>query len=330
MSMLPGLALLPTALVLDKIFEEPAPARHPVCWMGHAAMFWEQILRRSAETPAVQRLKGACALVCMEGCFVVPTLLLVWLCNTLSPLLGFAAATVSVWLCLAPHSLAEHARAVLRHLRRNDLPGARIKLARIVGRETSRLDKEGVVRACVESVAENSTDGVLTTLFWACAGFVMGGFPLAACLPVAHRVANTLDAMWGHKNKRYRFFGTCAARTDDVLGYIPARLSLLFVTLGSLCVRGCDATGAWKTALRFHAAHESPNSAWSEAAFAGALSLRLGGPARYDGIIVNHPWLGTGTPDPTADTIDLATDLMFATTWCCAGILSVLMALSPC
>lgn len=324
---LPAL-LLPAALVLDRLFEEPRPTFHPVCWMGRAAESLERTLRTGRNGPVRMRLRGLAALALMEACFALPALLLVVICASLSQLLEFCAAAVCVWLCLAPHSLARHARAVLRPLHKGNLDEARRCLSWIVGRNTSVLDEAGVARAGVESVAENCTDGVLATLFWAFAGSLVGGLPLAAALAVAQRVANTLDAMWGRKNERYIYFGCCAARLDDVFNYLPARLSLICVTLSCPLVRGADMRQALATGLAFHSAHESPNSAWSEAAFAGALHLRLGGPAIYEGRTISHPWLGTGTPNASPADMARAIDLMFATTWTCALVLSLILALT--
>lgn len=326
-TMLLPVLLLAAALVLDRLFEEPRPALHPVCWMGQAADFWERTLRRDKNSPVGMRLRGLAALLCMEACFVLPALILVVLCQNLLLPLGWCAAAICIWLCLAPHSLARHARAVLAPLHRGNLETARLKLSWIVGRNTNVLDEAGIARASVESVAENCTDGVLSTLFWAFAGYLLGGLPLAAALPVAQRVANTLDAMWGKKNERYIYFGCCAARLDDVFNYLPARVSLFCIALACLFVKGTDAAQALRVGYRFHAAHESPNSAWSEAAFAGALHLKLGGPAIYAGRTVNHPWLGTGTPNATPADISVAIDLMFATTWTCATLFSLIVAI---
>ena len=260
-TMLLPVLLLAAALVLDRLFEEPRPALHPVCWMGQAADFWERTLRRDKNSPVGMRLRGLAALLCMEACFVLPALILVVLCQNLWLPLGWCAAAICIWLCLAPHSLARHARAVLAPLHRGNLETARLKLSWIVGRNTNVLDEAGIARASVESVAENCTDGVLSTLFWAFAGYLLGGLPLAAALPVAQRVANTLDAMWGKKNERYIYFGCCAAKLDDVFNYLPARVSLFCIALACLFVKGTDAAQALRVGYRFHAAHESPNSA---------------------------------------------------------------------
>ena len=328
MSILCALFLLPCALLLDKVFEEPRPSLHPVCWMGRAAAFWEQTLRPVRGPVLRGYAAGFLALCCMLGCFVLPAMLLVSACAALHPVAGFAAAAVCVWVCLAPHCLARHARAVQAPLHRGNLEEARTKLSCIVGRETARLDKYAVARACVESVAENCTDGVLGTLFWACAGFVLAGPELAAGLAIAQRVANTLDALWGYRNERYLHFGCCAARADDVFNYLPARLALPCICLACHFVTDASAKNAWKVGCAFHNAHESPNSAWGEATFAGALHLRLGGPATYAGTVIAHPWLGTGSPDAEPGDIAAAIDLMLATTWTCALLLSLVMGLA--
>ncbi len=175
----------------------------------------------------------------------------------------------------------------------------------------------------MESIAENCTDSTLATLFWGWAGWLLAGFPGAAALATAQRAANTLDAMWGHKSAHWLYFGRTAARLDDCFNYIPARLSLLCISLAALIVPGTSAKQAFQAGLAYHAAHESPNSAWSEAAFAGALSLRLGGPASYPGIDVDHPWLGSGTPSATERHIYLAIQLMWTTVWTGAILLGL-------
>ena len=136
----------------------------------------------------------------------------------------------------------------------------------MVGRNPDRLDAHGVARACVESVGENLTDGVLSTLFWAGIGLFFFGYPGAACLAVLHRSANMLDALWGKKNKKYIRFGTFAARLDDALNFVPARLSLPFIAFASRIIPNLRHSDILPVGWKYRAAHESPNSAWSEAA----------------------------------------------------------------
>ncbi len=244
------------------------------------------------------------------ACFAVPCALAARLADALHPLAGFAVSACCLCLCVAARSLAEHARAVLRPLAAGDIIQARTMLARIVGRETAELDSHAIARACIESVSENTVDGVTTSLFWVAAGWTLGGAPLACALCVSARCINTLDAMWGRKNERYLYFGRAAAHLDDAANWLPARLSLLCISLTALILPGCSARDALRTGLTYRRAHDSPNSAWSEAAFAGALGLRLAGPDRYAGRPRNHPWIGTDTPDAGPEHVVLAIRLM--------------------
>lgn len=330
-----ALLLLPMALLLDALFSEPPARVHPVCGMGALAGWAERRMRslfgcrddgapeqgQGAQTAVRrQRLAGIAA-----GLLVlVPWTLGAWglacLCCALNGVAGWLCAAVCIWLCLAPKSLARHAFAVARPLQDGNLAEARRAVSMIVGRCPDALDAHAVGRACVESVAENMTDGVLATLFWAFAGGCVWGLAGAAALPVLHRAANTLDAMWGRKDRRYRYFGTFGARMDDVMDWIPARLSLPLTALGAVFTKGADAHAALAGGWKWRHAHESPNSAWTEAAFACALHLRLGGPALYPRGMVEHPFLGDGSPAVGAAEIRLAVRLM-VTTVCVAGIL---------
>ena len=200
----------------------------------------------------------------------------------------------------------------------------------LVGRDPQQLDAHGVARACVESVGENLTDGILATLFWAAAGLLLAGLPGAAALAACHRAANVLDALWGRLDATYRCFGTAAARLDDVLNWCPARLALPCIVLAAALLPGLDARACRRVGWRDRHAHESPNSAWSEAAFAGALGLRLGGPARYGPLYRDHPWLGDGSPLATARHIRQAVRLMWASVLVFAASASLLLAAVAC
>ena len=179
-------------------------------------------------------------------------------------------------------------------------------------------------------VGENLTDGILSTLFWAAAGLLLAGLPGAAALAACHRAANVLDAMWGKLNETYRCFGTAAARLDDVLNWCPARLALPCIVLAAALLPGLDARACRRVGWRDRHAHESPNSAWSEAAFAGALGLRLGGPAWYGPLYRDHPWLGDGTPLATARHIRQAVRLMWGSLLVFATLASLLPAAVAC
>ena len=305
MSALAAFLLLPAALLLDRLLGEPPARIHPVCGMGALAAIMERVFRRGPNGPRMT-LAGLAACLAV----VLPVGLLAALPVRLAEeMLGGAAAwsvcVVVVSLCLAPRCLDEHARRVALPLEQGDLEAARRAVSMLVGRDPQQLDAHGVARACVESVGENLTDGILSTLFWAATGLLLAGLPGAAALAACHRAANVLDAMWGKLNETYRCFGTAAARLDDVLNWCPARLALPCIVLAAALLPGLDARACRRVGWRDRHAHESPNSAWSEAAFAGALGLRLGGPAWYGPLYRDHPWLGDGTPLATARHICL-------------------------
>ena len=325
---LAGLLVLPLALLLDRLLSEPPERIHPVVWMGGLAVCAERFLRfcfacparlpqeAPAAGPAARRERTAGMLAGLA--VACPWTLGAWMLGSfaggLGTSAGMLAASLCAWLCMAPESLTRHALRVHEPLRRGDLAGARQALSAIVGRETASLDEAGIARACIESVAENLADGVLATLFWSMAGWIALGAPGACALPVLHRAANTLDAMWGKKNGRYRHFGTFAARLDDALGFVPARLSLPAIATAALLLPGTCAGRALDEGWTFRHAHESPNSAWSEAPFAGALALRLGGPAVYQGVPVSHPWLGWGRPHASWRDVAFSLRLMWTAT----------------
>lgn len=305
-------ALLPAALLADRLLAEPPARLHPVCLMGRLATYLEGRLRRGPNTRTMF-FSGLCAALLVALPFAAAAFLLVWAALRYG---GDCAAWLVcaslVYLCLAPRCLSDSALEIARLLARNDLQGARRALAGIVGRDTSGLDCHGVARACVESVAENLTDAVLSTLFWAGAGLLLFGYPAAAGLAVLHRCMNMLDALWGKKNEKYIRFGTFAALFDDALNFVPARLSLPVIALAAGFCPKLSAKNSLRTGWKYRRAHESPNSAWSEAAFAGALGLKLGGPALYGTQRIAHPWLGDGTPDATPEHIFSASRLMYS------------------
>lgn len=182
------------------------------------------------------------------------------------------------WPALAQHSLYAHVMPVARALASGDLDGARRAVGWIVGRDTQDLDEAGVARAGIESLAESFCDGVVAPLFW----LLLLGLPGAW----AYKAINTADSLIGHKEPPFTDFGWAAARLDDLLNWVPARLSGI-----ALCLAGA---GGWPILWRDHKRHASPNAGWPEAAMAGALGIRLAGPIRYDGIMHAKPWIGEG------------------------------------
>ena len=284
------LVAIVVALLLDHSFGEPRRF-HPLVGFGRIAARVEAALNRGDG----RRVSGVIALAIMVlPLLLLATLLQFWLWS-LSPWIFAAVAAPLLCLVIARQSLGEHARAVLQALQANDLPLAREQLARIVTRDTSQLDERGVSAATVESVLENGSDAVTASLFW----FALLGLPGV----VLHRAANTLDAMWGYRTERFREFGWAAARFDDLLNFIPARL-----TAFSYALAGNTATAlrCWQAQARHW---DSPNAGPVMAAGAGALRLQLGGGAWYHGEWEERPPLGAGDL-PQANDIERALRLL--------------------
>jgi len=207
------------------------------------------------------------------------------------------------YFLIAAKALKVESMKVFHSLKNGDIEGARKNLSHLVGRDTHNLTEQEIVKATVETVSENLSDGVIAPLTFIC----IGGAPLAA----AYKAVNTLDSMVGYRNKDFEYFGKFAARLDDVVNFIPARISALLMILGSVFV-GMDTKRACKIYLRDRKNHRSPNSAQTESVCAGALGLRLGGDHHYSGVLVSKPTIGDELQEPKAEHIINANRLMYA------------------
>jgi adenosylcobinamide-phosphate synthase len=217
------------------------------------------------------------------------------------PLLGLAVEILAVYYCLSIRSLADAAEEILNLLQNQRVDEARVNVALIVGRDVERYQAPDIARATVETVAENFVDGVLSPLIFA----AVGGAPLA----MAFKMASTLDSMVGYKNEAYFFFGRISARIDDVLNFIPARLALPVIALAAQWLEGTGRR-AFRTALAEGANHTSPNAGRPEAAFAGALGVKINGPNTYGGVLVKKPFIGVRFREVEVSDIKKACDLM--------------------
>ncbi|AZQ69649.1 cobalamin biosynthesis protein CobD [Silicimonas algicola] len=263
---------------------------HPVGWFGRLVSLAEAALNRSHHTPSFRRAAGAASAIAL----ILLAALLAWLVQSLLPngAAGVLLAGLLAWPLVAARSLHDHVERVATPLVTGDTAAARAAVAMIVGRNPEALDEAGVARAALESLAENASDGVVAPLFW---GALLGLPGIAA-----YKAANTLDSMIGHRNERYRDFGWGAARIDDVLNLIPARLT------GALIAVASRARGpAFRTMRRDAGLHRSPNAGWPEASMAGALGVRLSGPRMYDGVPSNDPWLNPVAGDPRPEDLFL-------------------------
>lgn len=296
-----SIALLTVAgVALDALFGEPRRA-HPLVAFGRLANRLEQ---RFNSAGAGWRSHGVSAWVLAVLPLTVLATLLSWL-----PMVGWLVDIVALYCALGMRSLGEHVTPVAQALRAGDLAQARERVGYLVSRETAELDANAVARAATESVLENGSDAVFAALFW----FILLGAPGV----VLYRLSNTLDAMWGYRNERFERFGWAAARIDDVLNYLPARLvALTYALLGNTPL----ALRCWRQQA---AQWDSPNAGPVMAAGAGALAVQLGGPAVYHGELHQRPQLGEGRP-ADAEAIDAGWQLVQRGLWLwlliiCAG-----------
>lgn len=270
--MLPDPLVLSCALVLDLLMGDPRWLPHPVVLIGRGIVALERSLRRFG-------LDGRIGGICLLLGTVVPAAGAAWLllmaAGRIHPLAGQAAAVFLSATCLASRSLHAESAVVARALLDGDLATARQRLSWIVGRDTDRLEQGDIWRALVETVAENTSDGVIAPLFWLAIAGPVGG--------MAYKAVSTLDSMVGYRNERYLRLGWASARMDDLLNFIPARLTALLMIVAAPLV-GLSPVGAFRVARRDRLKHPSPNSGHPEAAAAGALGVQLGGAASYGGV----------------------------------------------
>jgi len=298
MEALPCWMVIPAAFVLDLLLGDPQRFPHPVRWMGRAISMAEPWFRRLPGKGVFSGGLFAAALVI--GAWALSGLAVAQ-CRQAHPALGFAVEVILVYFCLAVRSLNDAAEEVYTLLKMQRVDEARGRVALIVGRDVETYEAPDIARATVETVAENFVDGVLSPLLFA----AIGGAPFA----MAFKMASTLDSMVGYKNERYFHFGKVSARLDDLLNFIPSRLSVPLIALAAQLLSR-SGRRALHTALAEGANHTSPNAGRPEAAFAGALGVKLNGPNTYGGILVKKPYIGVRFRQVQADDIKKACGLM--------------------
>lgn len=278
--------LAPLALLIERVVGYPRPLykaiRHPVVWMG-ALISW---LDRTLNAGANRKGRGVAALLILLPVTGAITIAAAWLLRSIP--FGWVIEALLATTLLAQKELARAVRAVADALD-HSLEAGRKQVSQIVGRDPEQLDGPGVARAAIESLAESASDGVVAPLFW----LVLGGLPGIAL----YKAVNTADSMIGHRTELYAEFGWASARLDDLLNWIPARLTALLIAGAAFWVKGADAEKGWTTALRDAKKHASPNAGWPEAALAGALGFSLGGPRAYEGEVHDLPAFGDGRTD---------------------------------
>ncbi len=314
--------VLMLAFLLDIAIGDPRWLSHPVRIMGKAIARAEAILRRSG---TMDRFKGILLVIIIVipvfliTRFIVEILLdysrssdLSFLISCL--LLGYLASTT-----IAVRGLIDSARGVIEPVKVGDIDSARDNLSMIVGRDTKNLSVKGILKATIETLSENLSDGIIAPLFY----LAIGGLPLA----MAYKAINTLDSMVGYKNDKYKDFGWASARLDDIANYIPARLSGILIVIASLLIYRSIRTAycSLKTMINDGRKHLSPNSGMPEAAIAGALGVRLGGPSTYNGVMVEKPYIGIERTDDYLNASERAIDIIRLSSIIGASLVTVIL-----
>ena len=299
-----SLVALMLGFCLDLLIGDPHALYHPIRLVGNLIMASEKFLRSFFPKTEKGELAAGVFLVGIVCSVTTGVVLGVWyLADWFAPAFGFAFETLFCYWMLATRALRDESMKVYEELKKGDLPAARRAVSMIVGRDTQNFTEEGVTKAAVETVAENTSDGILAPMLF----FVIGGVGLAAF----YKAVNTMDSMVGYKNEKYLYFGRFAAKLDDVLNYIPSRMSALFMILSCRMV-GLSAKGAWRIFKRDRYNHASPNSAQTESVMAGALGVQLAGDAYYFGKLYKKKTIGDARRPVEYEDIRRANRLLYA------------------
>ncbi len=304
-------AAIAVGFILDLIIGDPSYPFHPVVLMGKGISWLEKILRKVFPKTEKGELMGGTILALIIT-VVTYTFgyLIIHLAGRINSYVSFAAECIIAYQCIAVKAMLKESENVLAKVKTGDIKLAGQAVKRIVGRDTEGLDMKGVIRADIECLAESLCDGVIAPVFF----LIAGGIPLG----LAYKAVNTMDSMIGYKNDRYLYFGRTAARLDDIAGFIPARLSALLIVL--LSFMGGDGGRSFRIWRRDRYRHASPNSGQTEAAMAGALNVRLGGPAKYFGQEIDKAYIGDDIKTPGTEEIQKAEKVFKA-----ASILGIIL-----
>ncbi len=315
--------------LLDLVLGDPYYLPHPIRLIGKLIAGTEKILRgmgirgkdKKADSNGRAFRQGIGLVLIVIISVVAVTLFLLFMAYWLHPVLGVAVESLMTYQILAVKCLKVESMKVYHCLSKGSLEKARAAVSMIVGRDTEMLDEEGVAKAAVETVAENTSDGVIAPMLYLAAGGPILGF--------FYKAVNTMDSMVGYKNEKYLYFGRAAAKLDDFVNFLPARISaLLMIAASYLSGSDFSGKGAWSIYKRDRRKHASPNSAQTESVCAGALSIRLAGDASYFGKTVKKPYIGDALRKVEYEDIKRANRLLYVTAWLCEMLcLSVMLML---
>lgn len=314
--------------ILDMLLGDPYWLPHPIRLIGSFITLCEKWLRgkenekeENGKSDRKELRQGGFLVLLVLGAVLSVTAVLLLGAYRIHPYAGLLLETVMTYQILAAKCLKVESMKVCKCLKENDPEGARRAVSMIVGRDTQCLDEAGITRAAVETVAENTSDGVIAPMLYTALGGPVAGF--------FYKAVNTMDSMVGYKNEKYLFFGRTAARLDDLVNYIPSRISAYLMIAASFPAgRDFDGRRALRIYRRDNRRHASPNSAQTESVCAGALGVRLAGDASYFGKIVKKPYIGDDLRPIEPEDIRRTNRLMYLTAWLCEGICLLIMALA--
>lgn len=314
--------ILILAFGLDQVLGDPVYPWHPVRLIGRLITVTERFFRKRFDDMRVASLglPLATAIISIGVYYFIRSFL-----GSLSWFLDLYL----VYSLLALKDLHVHGKKVADALSIDALDKARNHVQMMVGRNTEKLNAHGIARAAIESLAENFVDGFLSPLFWYALAAALTGSPSEAVAAlIGFKVISTLDSMVGYKNETYKQLGAISAKLDDVLNFVPARLSIPLISLAAKMTH-LENTNAWRIGWRDRLNHDSPNSAHAEAAIAGALDLKLGGPSEYHGKLKDKPWIGEGRTEATDEDINRGSHLLLYCGYIATGIALTLLFFSP-
>lgn len=293
------------AFLLDIFIGDPKSKYHPIAIIGRIISFFEAVLYKETDNDTKKLWYGGIAVGLILLTVYILASLILWIGGVIHEWVYYAIEVLLLYISISPRSLAGAGFEIGQLLKHGNIEGARQRLSWIVGRDTADLDEGEITRATVETIAENTVDGIVAPLFF----FILGGSMGA----ILYRTANTMDSMMGYKNQKYLFFGRVAARLDDILNWIPARITFILLVVSAFFLR-FDAKSAFKIGVRDANKHPSPNGGYAEAPVAGALHIRLGGYNQYFNKMTFREYMGDPIEAMNRNHITRSIYMMYFTT----------------
>lgn len=293
------------ALVIDYILGDPYNYPHPVKYIGKLISFFDKNMRIVFKTPKMLKFAGFLTVIITVSVSFFTAYFIIYSLKRINPILGYIAEIIIMWNCIALRCLDTEVMKIYNSLKERDIEKARKQISYLVSRDTESLDEKGIVKATVETATENITDGIISPIFY----MIIGGAPLG----IAYKAINTIDSMIGYKNEKYADFGFFGAKLDDVVNFIPARLTGFAMVIFAF-ITGKDYKNGYRIMIRDHNKSKSPNAGWTESVVAGVLGIELSGPTVYFGKVVHKDTIGDNVNDINYEHIKTTTDFMYGAT----------------